>query len=112
MSEIPAEAEKCEHYWAWVSPAGTSNSARLCMLCHQPDADWLNTIFEREESRVKWINSSDLLVNTDEKNPDKHIIFRQVGWHGQTGRLYTMDEKPGLTERGSFGPLYVQIAPE
>ena len=61
---------------------------------------------------MKWINRLDLLVNPDEKDPDKRIIFRQVGWHGQSGRLYTMNEQPGLTERGSFGPMYVQIAPE
>jgi hypothetical protein len=36
----------CDHYWAWVSPAGTNRSARLCQSCHQPDPVWLNHTIE------------------------------------------------------------------
>ena len=39
-------APECEHYWAWVSPAGTSRSARICQFCHQPDARWLSHTIE------------------------------------------------------------------
>lgn len=46
MSDQAMAAPICEHYWAWVSPAGSSNSAHICMLCHEPDARWLNTIVE------------------------------------------------------------------
>jgi len=49
--DIPAEVEKCDHFWAWVSPAGTNNSARICMLCHEPSAEWLNTIFEMTKGK-------------------------------------------------------------
>ena len=35
-------APECQHYWAWVSPAGTSRSARICHFCHQPDPKWLS----------------------------------------------------------------------
>ncbi len=35
--------------------------------------------------------------------------FRQVGWHGQSGALYSLDEDPSLYERGSFSPLWVQL---
>lgn len=30
----------------------------------------------------------------------------QVGWLGQTGRVYRLDEDPSQTESGSFSPLY------
>jgi hypothetical protein len=61
---------------------------------------------------MKWINDTDLLVNPGEDDPNKRIVFRQVGWLGQTGELYAMDEDPTPTEPGSFGPIYHQIAPE
>lgn len=32
--------------------------------------------------------------------------WRQVGWIGQTGAFYSLDEKPSLTEPGSFSPLW------
>ena len=34
---------------------------------------------------------------------------RQVGWIGQTGRLYVMGDDPSKTERGSFSPVYQVI---
>lgn len=37
------------------------------------------------------------------------IQQRQVGWRGQTGRLYTMDENPAATEPGSFSPMYITV---
>lgn len=33
-------------------------------------------------------------------------VWRQVGWLGQSGAFYSLDEKPHLTEPGSFSPLY------
>ena len=53
VSDIPQAKEICEHYWAWISPAVTNNSARLCMLCHEPDAEWLNTIVEVQSKEGK-----------------------------------------------------------
>lgn len=61
---------------------------------------------------MPWLNKTDLLVNPNEKNPNKRIVFRQIGWHGQTGRFYELDENPALSESGSFTPMYIQIAPE
>ena len=46
LTDRASAPEICEHYWAWVSPAGTQHSARLCMLCHQPDPVWLNHTME------------------------------------------------------------------
>jgi hypothetical protein len=40
--DAPASMPACDHFWAWVSPAGTSRGARICQLCHSPDPDWLN----------------------------------------------------------------------
>jgi hypothetical protein len=45
MSEAAA-TPACDHYWAWVSPAGTSKSARICQVCHSPDPEWLNHTIE------------------------------------------------------------------
>lgn len=61
---------------------------------------------------MRWLQNGDLVVNPDEDVHEKWIIFHQVGWRGQTGRLYTMDENPALTEPGSFSPMYIQITPE
>ena len=36
--------EDHEHFWQWVSPAGARIAARLCMTCHRPDPDWLNSV--------------------------------------------------------------------
>jgi hypothetical protein len=44
MADEAMAAPRCDHYWAWVSPAGTSEAAHLCMSCNQPDPDWLNEI--------------------------------------------------------------------
>lgn len=48
-TDRPQAAEVCvEHYWAWIHVGGARRSARICMLCHLPDADWLNHIVEVE----------------------------------------------------------------
>lgn len=33
-------------------------------------------------------------------------VFRQVGWIGQSGDFYSLDEDPSPTEPGSFDPLW------
>lgn len=48
-NDAPQAAPACEHYWAWVGSAGTSRSARICQLCHQPDARWLNHTAEFDQ---------------------------------------------------------------
>lgn len=57
MTELDLDvqaAEPCDHYWSWVSPAGASHSARICMTCHVPDADWLNEVYgELEATRAE-----------------------------------------------------------
>lgn len=40
----------CDHYWAWVSPAGTRHSARLCMSCNAPDPKWLNEVYAADDT--------------------------------------------------------------
>ena len=62
---------------------------------------------------MQWINNTDVLVeDSDKDDVDKRVIFRKVGWLGQTGRFYTNEENPAPSEPGSFSPVYVQIAPE
>lgn len=37
------------------------------------------------------------------------IRVQQIGWLGQTGEVYRLDEPPTAhTEPGSFGPLYIE----
>jgi hypothetical protein len=36
-------------------------------------------------------------------------VFAQVGWLGQTGQVYGLDDKPADTERGGFTPLYIGV---
>ncbi|MEU0665728.1 hypothetical protein ABZ506_07155 [Streptomyces lavendulocolor] len=43
---------------------------------------------------------------------DRNQLWRQVGWHGQTGAFYALDEKPADHEPGSFGPLWVLVDSE
>lgn len=40
-----------------------------------------------------------------DKDGIRHTM-RQVGWLGQTGAFYSLDEDPKPTEPGSFGPLW------
>lgn len=35
--------------------------------------------------------------------------WRQIGWHGQTGAFYSLDEKPSDHEPGSWGPLWILV---
>lgn len=42
----------------------------------------------------------------------KSMTFRQVGWHGQTGAFYSLDEDPSRHEPGSFGPLWILVFSE
>ena len=35
--------------------------------------------------------------------------WRQIGWHGQTGAFYALDEKPSDHEPGSIAPLWLLI---
>lgn len=49
-SNPAAQAPPCDHYWSWVSPAGTNHAARICMSCHAPDPSWLNEIYEELET--------------------------------------------------------------
>ena len=47
-SDLPQAGQTihCEHFYGWVSPAGSSHAARLCIGCSQPDPDWLNQIID------------------------------------------------------------------
>ena len=48
-------------------------------------------------------------IHTRSPDGEVHQTWRQVGWHGQTGALYGLNEKPSNHEAGSFSPLYVMI---
>ena len=40
---------------------------------------------------------------------ERRQLWRQVGWLGQTGRVYELDKPPYGIEPGSFSPLWVLI---
>jgi hypothetical protein len=39
------------------------------------------------------------------KDGTRDYVLRQVGWIGQSGAFYSLDEDPALTKRGGFSPL-------
>src|SRR5690349_21411879 len=43
---------------------------------------------------------------------DRRVEYRQVGWHGQSGAFYGLDEHPGSHEPGSYSPLWVCVENE
>ena len=40
---------------------------------------------------------------------DRDQLWRQIGWHGQTGAFYALDEKPADHEPGSYSPLWILV---
>jgi hypothetical protein len=43
---------------------------------------------------------------------NKRQVWRQVGWHGQSGAFYSLSEDPKPHEPGSYSPLWVLIENE
>jgi len=43
---------------------------------------------------------------------DSRQTWRQIGWHGQSGAFYGLDEDPSAHEPGSFGPLWLLVDDE
>lgn len=41
------------------------------------------------------------------RTPDAVQTWRQIGWHGQTGAFYSLDERPVDHEPGSYEPLWL-----
>lgn len=36
-------------------------------------------------------------------------VWRQIGWHGQSGAFYSLGEDPSFHEPGSFSPLWLLV---
>lgn len=47
------------------------------------------------------------VVQTHPDGSKVREVLRQIGWLGQTGALYSLDENPSATEPGSYSPLWV-----
>lgn len=59
---------------------------------------------------MRWLNSTDLLVNPGTIKPDDRVIFRQIGWVSQTGVFYDLQDHPLLCfERGGFTPVFIKM---
>lgn len=56
---------------------------------------------------MRYTEDGELVVNED-----PFTTFRQVGWLGQTGRFYSLEEVVEQTEPGGFSPVYIQTRPE
>lgn len=61
---------------------------------------------------MKWLNRIDIWVNPEEEDPTKRIVFRQVGWLGQSGKFYGLGADLSNSEKGGFQPMYIQIGSE
>lgn len=64
---------------------------------------------ERPRRRLS-ASSPELVHEITENGRRSRVTWRQVGWHGQSGYFYALEDdiKPHYTEPGSFAPLYVQ----
>lgn len=77
--ETLAAATHCDHYWSWVSPAGSSHSARLCMTCHMPDPAWLNEMADAlaaEKAAREEAERTDLARRADKAEQELSICER------------------------------------
>lgn len=59
---------------------------------------------------MRWINDTDIMVELVDAELGHRVVFRQIGWHDQSGQFY--DIGATINEPGSFSPVYVQIMPE
>ncbi|MFE3452396.1 hypothetical protein ACFXJ8_26080 [Nonomuraea sp. NPDC059194] len=46
-------------------------------------------------------------VHTEEGGRRYRYVLRQVGWHGQSGAFYALDESPHMHETASYAPLWI-----
>jgi hypothetical protein len=95
--------EVCEHYYAWVSPAGTSNAARLCSLCNQPDPEWLNGITEVTKTTdlptARYMRNP-IYVDAIQVNPGNMKDVAE--WCG--GSILLTSSKPRVGKNDKFAP--------
>jgi len=42
-------------------------------------------------------------------NKSRRYTYRQIGWHGQSGLFYSLDEDPSKYEYGSFSPMWICV---
>lgn len=59
----------------------------------------------RPYRRASESGGSEMRTHTLEANQ----LWRQIGWHGQTGAFYALDEKPSDHEPGSWSPLWILV---
>jgi len=60
-----------------------------------------------EEYRGPILSTSKTKTERNTKTVDGDQVWRQVGWLGQTGRVYSLDEKPWDTEPGGYAKLWI-----
>jgi hypothetical protein len=52
------------------------------------------------------------ITHTFDADGTNRQIWRQVGWHGQSGAFYALPEDPSRYEPGSFSPLWLLVDDE
>ena len=60
----------------------------------------------REGKKEQGMGMGRMLVDVP-REASERMVLRQAGWLGHSGRFYSLDEKPSQTERGGYGPVYI-----
>ena len=114
VNDQPQGQEICDHFYIWISPAGTNKSARICGLCHDPDPEWLNTIVEVPDSKENMtvpIKFDGLVVGKAEISPDGKIINAELYGSGVGQELRNV-LLCGLADSVSIKPNFVPSVKE
>lgn len=61
---------------------------------------------KRPNRKMSATGNEQSVVRTEQTGQRVNLVLRQVGWIGQTGDFYSLDEDPSPTEPGSFAPLW------
>lgn len=53
------------------------------------------------------VNGRSTYTEKTVKTNESSLVLRQIAWIGHSGRVYGLDDNPGLVENGGFSPVWV-----
>jgi len=59
--------------------------------------------------RFQHATGEEWAITSTQGDTEVRTVLRQVGWHGQSGAFYALDEDPSPFEKGSFSPLWLCV---